>query len=207
MLNEFVDAPFTLLILLINLLIGIYTFGMDPSLIGRMALTPIRIREHGEYYRFVTGGFVHAGWAHLAFNMFTLFFFGPFLERKLGLVIFLIVYLGSGLAANLVSYLVHRKHDNYSAVGASGSIAGIVFAFCLFEPFRRIILFLVVPMPAWVFAIAFVGFSIYAMKKKFDGELGRIAHEAHLGGAIGGAFLTILFRPDVFVSFLDKIGL
>ncbi len=206
MMNQFFEAPFSLFLLLINILIGVYAISKDPSLVGRMAFTPSRIRDHGEYYRVITGSFVHAGPGHLAFNMITLFYFGPYLELTLGSWRFLVVYFGAGLAASILSYLMHRTDDKYSAVGASGSIAGLVFAFCLFKPFYYIVLFFVLPLPAWFFAIAFVVFSVYAMRRKFDGEMGRIAHEAHLGGALGGALITILVRPDVLPMFLGPIG-
>jgi membrane associated rhomboid family serine protease len=207
MLNAFFDAPFSLALLLVNLLIGFYSFAMDPNLIGRMAMRPIRIRKDGEYYRLLTGTFAHAGWAHLAFNLITLYYFGPVVEMNLGATGFLIVYFGSGIAANVFAFLLHKKEDNYSAVGASGSIAGVLFAFSLLYPFVRIYLFMVLPMPAWFFAVAFVGVSIYAMRKQMSGEMGRIAHDAHLAGALAGLVLTILWRPNVVPEFLNMIGL
>ncbi len=206
-MSIFTEAPFSLFLLLVNGMVGLYSLNMDPSLVGRMAFTPSRIREHREYYRLITGGFVHAGLGHLAFNMLTLYYFGPFLELTLGSVSFLLIYFGSSLTASALSYFFHRSNANYSAVGASGAISGLVFAYCLFNPFRQLILFFVVPMPAWFFAVAFVGFSIYAMRKKFSGELGRIAHEAHLGGAIGGVLFTILVEPRAIQIFLGQIGL
>ena len=206
MLNQFADAPFSLILILLNLLIGIYSLAKDPSLVPRMAMTPIRIRENGEYYRFLTGGFVHAGGMHLAFNVFTLFFFGPPIEGRLGPYGFLLVYLVSGIAANVVAYFVHRRNDRYSAVGSSGSIAGVLFGFCLFWPTAQIVV-LVIPMPAWIFALAFIGFSVYAMVKRPGGELGRIAHEAHLGGALAGFILTMLLEPDALGLFFRNLGL
>lgn len=206
-MSMFTEAPFSLFLILINGMIGLYSLNMDPSLVDRMALTPSRIREHREYYRLITGGFVHASFGHLAFNMITLFYFGPFLELTLGSVSFLLIYFGSSLTASAMSYFIHRSNANYSAVGASGAISGLVFAFCLFNPFRQLILFFVVPMPAWLFAVAFVGFSIYAMRKKLAGGLGRIAHEAHLGGAVGGVVFTILVEPRAIQIFLSQIGI
>jgi membrane associated rhomboid family serine protease len=200
-------APITLMILLVNFLIGLYTFRMDPSLITRMSLRPVRVQKNGEYYRLLTGGFVHAGWAHLAFNLITLYFFGPVLEWSLGTIGYVILYFGSGLLANGFAYFIHRKEENYSAVGASGAIAGVVCAFALFNPAASIYLFAVVPMPAWLFAVAFIGFSIYAMRRTFDGQMGRIAHDAHLGGAVGGILLTILLRPDVVRTFFQHLGI
>lgn len=203
----FIEAPFSLFILLINVMIGGYSLFVDQSIIERLSFKPKQIREHREYYRFLTAGFVHAGLGHLAFNMITLFAFGPYLELRLGSIGFLIVYFGSEMAAHGLSYYMHRLNDSYSAVGASGAISGIVFGFCLFNPHRLLYLFGAVPIPAWMFAFGFVGFSIYAIKKQSQGGGSRIAHEAHLGGALGGILLTLAVEPQAWSIFLGQIGL
>ena len=83
------------------------------------------------------------------FNMITLYFFGPYLEMRIGATGFLLVYFGSGLCAHTMAYVMNRKNKLYSAVGASGSISGIVFAFCLYNPFSMIGVFFFIWMPAW----------------------------------------------------------
>ena len=80
--------------------------------------------------------------------MATLFFFGPYIEDTLGPGRFLAVYLGSELAANALTYLKHRDNPAYSAVGASGAISGVLFSFCLFQPFAMLGVMFVIPMPA-----------------------------------------------------------
>jgi membrane associated rhomboid family serine protease len=199
------ETPVTLILILLNVIVGIYSVYMDTSLVSRMAFKPARIRNNGEYYRFITAGFVHAGNAHLAFNMLTLYFFGPYLELRLGSSIFALVFLFSLLSAHLLTYVRQRNTESYSAVGASGAISGILFAYCLFNPFSRIGVFFVLWIPAWAFAIAFVGFSLYAMKQQASGNLGRIAHEAHLGGAIGGVVITLLLKPEAWTIFLNQL--
>src|SRR5690606_22389665 len=101
---------------------------------------------------------------------------------------------------------LHRNNPQYAAVGASGAISGIVFAFCLFRPFERIYIFFALPMPAIVFAVLYVVVSIYAMRHgREQGMTGGIAHEAHLGGALGGLVLTIALEPRVIDLFLGAI--
>ena len=90
--------------------------------------------------------------------------------------------------------------------GSSGWVSGIVFAFCLFAPFEKLYLFFAIPVPAIVFAVGFVAVSIYAMKQT-RGRMGGIAHEAHLGGALGGVVLTILLEPRALQVFLSHFGL
>lgn len=188
-------------------MVSLYALYFDKGLIQRLAFRPRQILEDGQYYRMLTAGFVHGSMAHLAFNMITLFFFGPVLEIQLGSVAFLIVYFGAELTAHALTLAIHRKSVSYAAVGASGAISGIVFAFCLFHPFQRIYLFFAIGIPAWLFAVGFVVFSIMAMRRQDDQAPGGIAHEAHLGGAIGGLLLTILMEPSAIQIFLGKMGL
>ncbi len=203
---NFTDTPVTLILLLVNVLVSGYALLQDDSLIDRLGFRPVRIREQGEWYRFITAGFVHAGMAHLAFNLITLYFFGPLLEVVLGPLNFIVLYFGSELAAHALTYWFHRGNEDYNAVGASGAISGIVFAFCLFAPFEKLYLVFAVPIPAILFAIGFVAVSIYAMNKT-RGRMGGIAHEAHLGGALGGVVLTILLEPRALQVFLSHFGL
>ena len=195
--------PVTQFMLTLNVVVGAYTLLANPALIDRWSFKPFRVATEKEYSRWLTAGFVHVGFAHLLFNMVTLFYFGPYVEAAIGSGRFLIVYLGSELAANGLTYLKYRARPEYSAVGASGAISGVLFAFCLFEPFAMLGIMFIIPMPAILFAVLYVGLSIYASKR----EVGRIAHEAHLGGALGGLALTILLYPAVIGIFLRQLGL
>jgi len=184
-----------------------YALFYDQQLINKLAFRPKRVLKDREYYRLVTGGFVHGSMGHLAFNMITLFFFGPVLEVRLGSLFFLIVFFGAELAAHGLTLWIHKDSPSYSAVGASGAISGIVFSFCLFHPFHKIYLFFAIGIPAWLFAAGFVFFSVVAMRKKSGAARGGIAHEAHLGGALGGLILTMLLEPSSITIFLGQIGL
>lgn len=198
-----IDAPATLILLVINGLIGVYTMYSDPSLIGRMAFRPYGFYHQGEYWRALTAGFVHTGMGHLAVNLITLFFFGPYVEHLLGTLGFLAVYFGSEVTANLATLWRYRDDPSYSAVGASGAISGVLFSFCLFAPLQTLYLFFALPMPAIVFAVLYVAYSVYAANQRAD----RVAHEAHLGGAIGGILITLLLRPEALAIFFRQLGL
>lgn len=202
----FYDTPFTLFLLLINILVSGYALYQDQSLIGKLAFKPREILQNKEWYRMITGGFVHGGLGHLAFNMITLYYFGPYLEAQIGSLAFLVVYFGAELAAHALTLALHKDTPGYSAVGASGAISGLVFSFCLFQPFASIYLFFAIGIPAWLFALAFVGFSVWAMRKRESGPMGGIAHEAHLGGAIGGLLFTLMMEPRALSTFLNQIG-
>lgn len=199
------QAPITLALLLLNVGVSFYALSGDRSVLADLSFQPRRIWEEGEYYRFLTAGFVHVGGGHLAFNMFTLFFFGPELERVLGPMGFLILYFGSELAAHGLTFALNRDDPGYSAVGASGAVSGVVFAFVLYAPFAMLGIMFIIPMPAILFAVLYVVGSIYALRQGPDGVAGGIAHEAHLGGAIGGVILTILLDPRSVTVFAREI--
>jgi membrane associated rhomboid family serine protease len=204
-MERLLQAPITLALLLSNLGVSLYAF-TDPSLIRELSFQPHRIQKHGEYHRFLTAGFVHASGTHLAFNMITFYFFGPLLEKILGMGAFLLLYFGSELAAHALTFLFNRDDPHYSAVGASGAVSGVVFAFCVFFPLRNLYLFFALPIPAILFAFGYVFGSIYAMRGGGQ-EAGMgdwIAHEAHVGGAIAGVLLTILLEPRSVQVFLES---
>ncbi len=198
-----IDSPVTLTLLAVNGLIGLYTLYFDQRLIGVMAFRPHAFYHGGEYWRMLTAGFVHVGMGHLLVNMITLFFFGPYVEHLLGPVGFLVIYFGSEITANLATLLRYRDDPQYSAIGASGAVSGVLFSFCLFAPWHILYLFFALPMPAIVFAVLYVAYSIHASRQSGD----RVAHEAHLGGALGGVLLTIAVEPRSLSIFLSQLGL
>lgn len=196
------EAPVTLVLLALNVAVGFYTMSVDPRLLDRWAFKPHAFLHRGEVWRLFTAGFVHVGLGHLAVNMITLFFFGPQIEGLLGPARFLAIYFGSEVLANLLTLWKHRDNAVYSAAGASGAISGVLFSFVLFAPFAMLGVFFIIPMPAIVFAVLYVVGSIYASQQGG----GRIAHEAHLGGALGGMLITILVYPDALSIFLRQLG-
>jgi membrane associated rhomboid family serine protease len=213
-MDALLQSPITLALLLLNVGISGYAMLADLRLIDELSFRPTRIQREGEYYRFLTAGFVHGGGAHLAFNMITLYFFGPLLEtgagfrgfEGLGPGPFLVLYFGSELAAHGLTFLMHRGDPQYAAVGASGAISGVLFAFCLYAPLAMLGVMMVIPMPAILFAVLYVVVSIYALGQRQPGGHGGIAHEAHLGGALAGIVITILLDyPRPINAFLREM--
>src|SRR6188768_2566188 len=86
-----------------------------------------RILINKDYKRLITSGFLHVSWTHLIFNMVSLIFFSDSIESNLGGIKFLIIYFASLIGGNLFTLLIHKNHGDYSAVGASGAISGIIF--------------------------------------------------------------------------------
>ncbi len=194
------DSPVTILLLIAIVMVSGFALFVDPTLIDRLGFRPTRVAR--EPYRYITAGFVHVSLMHLAFNAITLYFFGPALEARLGSTDYLILYVGALLCAHALTHFQHRQNSGYNAVGASGAISGVLFAYVLFAPYDLIYIFAVLPIPAVLFAFLFVVGSIYAMKSE---RAFGIAHEAHLGGAIGGVLLAIVLEPGILPRFFDQL--
>lgn len=145
----------------------------------------------GEQIRMISSGFLHADLFHLAFNMIALYSFAPVVTEYLGSFTFLLIYAGSLIFGSLLTMLFHGNDYGYTAVGASGAVTGIIYSAILLEPTMTIGLFGVIPLPAYVFGIGYLLYSIYGMKAKRD----NIGHTAHFGGAIGGYTITLLKDP------------
>jgi membrane associated rhomboid family serine protease len=147
----------------------------------------------------VTSGFLHADFNHLLFNMLTLYFFAPVVVGFLGTTFFIIIYLAALVAGSLLSFQFHKDEPYYSAIGASGAVTGILYAAILLNPSMSLYLFFVpIPIPAWLFGVAYLLYSIYGMRTKKD----NIGHDAHFGGAIAGYVLTLAFAPYILSNSL-----
>jgi membrane associated rhomboid family serine protease len=192
------DSPITIILLVANVIFS-YQGLAKPSVMERYLFRVDRILGAKEYYRMFTSGFLHVDWGHLIMNMMSLYFMGAYLEAiyhvmygDLGMLVYLIVYFGSLLGGDALALLLHRNHGDYSAVGASGAISGVVFALVVLEPSATILLFMVIPMPFWLFAIAYTGYTLFGIRTKFT----RVGHEAHMGGSLIGLALGSLFAID-----------
>ncbi|UPQ78852.1 rhomboid family intramembrane serine protease [Flavobacterium azooxidireducens] len=151
----------------------------------------------GEHLRMITSAFLHVDIAHLAFNMLTLYFFAPTVIAFLGVPSFLMVYFGSLLCGSLLTLQFHKDEYHYRAVGASGAVTGILYAAILLRPDMNLFLFFIpIPIPAYIFGIGYLLYSIYGMKSRND----NIGHTAHFGGAIGGYLITIAKEPQLLTE-------
>ncbi|WP_412984596.1 rhomboid family intramembrane serine protease [Pontimicrobium sp. IMCC45349] len=160
--------------------------------------------QRGEQSRMVSSGFLHVDMQHLLFNMITLFFFAGVVIDYLGQTNFAIIYFGSLIVGNLLSYYFHKHEYHYSAVGASGAVTGILYSAILLNPEMSLYMFFVpIPIPAYLFGIGYLLYSIYGMKNK----VGNIGHDAHFGGAIGGYVITLLMATWLFEKNLAMVAL
>lgn len=174
----------------------------NPRFFERYEFEVDKILIYKDYKRLVTAGFLHIGWMHLLFNLYSLYIFSGLVEGGLGSLNFLIIYFGSLIGGNLFSLLIHRHHGDYSSVGASGAVWGVMFASVALYPEMDIRFFpLPIGIPNWLYALLFVLFTMYAIRsKKYN-----IGYDAHLGGALIGMILALVMVPSAFVYHYGKI--
>ena len=142
-------------------------------------------------YQLVTHMFMHADIGHLMFNMLSLYFLGPYVERTLGPKRFLILYLVAGFVAMAAHFFL----SNNPVVGASGAIYGVIFAFIAMFPDVKLML-LIPPIPVKARYLA-LGLVVYDLFMGIQGTSGT-AHFAHLGGALAGVLLIVSWRMSNF---------
>ncbi len=193
----------TLLLIGVTVLVSWLAFE-KPRLLDRLILWPPAIDRQKQYDRLMTHGFVHADWSHLLFNMITLYFFGSLVERWLvsmiGHVGFVLFYLSAIVIAILPTYIQHRHDPRYRSLGASGAVSAVLFTYILLQPWSLILVFFL-PVPAIVYAVLYVGYSIWMDKHGQD----NVNHSAHLWGAAYGVVFALLVEPSVFGSFLQRL--
>ena len=171
--------------------------------------------EKFRFWQPFTHMFMHApmpNFAHILFNMFALVSFGSALEHYWGGKKFLFFYVASGLGAALLHtiinyYLVHNvpgvaNSIMYSqAVGASGAIYGLLVAFAFMFPMAELaMMFIPVPIKAKFFVPIIVGLDLFSGVTGFSifSGGGGIAHFAHVGGALTGFILMMVWRKNKF---------
>ncbi|RIV33065.1 rhomboid family intramembrane serine protease [Flagellimonas lutimaris] len=185
----------TIAIMAANVLVSLRGFN-NTAFFDRYKFS-INAIQAGQKERMATSGFLHVDISHLFLNMFTLYFFAPVVIGWFGSIKFLIIYFVSLIAGSLLALFFHKNEPFYSAVGASGAVMGVLYAAILLNPDMQLgIMFIPIPLPAYVLGIAYLLYSIWGMKSR----MGNIGHTAHFGGAIGGYATTLLFKPELFVT-------
>jgi membrane associated rhomboid family serine protease len=163
----------------------------EHSFYERYKFNTEKVLVFREYHRVFTAGFLHVNWPHLIFNMLSLLFFSQSFELYLGTLQFLLIYFTSLIGGNLLALFIHRNHSDYSAAGASGAVAGIIFAAIAAVKDIRIGLFLLPPIPGWIYGLIFILISIVGIRSNAD----NVGHDSHLGGALVGMMIAIAFNP------------
>lgn len=195
-------------IVAVTCLVSILAF-YNREILGRLQFNAYEIKHHKQGYRFFTYALVHAGWGHLAINMFVLWSFGRIvytfylhLFGNLGILYFLLLYIGGIMFSVLFDFGRHKNDEWYNAVGASGAVSAVVFASIILYPAGGVYLFFIpIEIPSPIFGILYLFYSAYMARRGRD----NIGHDAHFWGAIYGIILTIALKPQVFLVFIEEV--
>lgn len=200
----------TFILIGLTLLISYQAFS-NPDMKYKLAFHPSSVSEFGEWYRFLSSGFVHNDWSHLILNMYVFYLFGTALEPVfttvifdplVGRLVFLFFYISAIIVADIPTFFKHRDNAGYSSVGASGATSALMMAYILFAPWGW---FIFPPLPGIIFAVGFLWYSSYMARR--GGDL--IAHDAHLWGAVYGVAFMIavagIFKPELLDFFLMRL--
>ena len=167
---------------------------------------PYNVKHYNEYYRILSHMLVHADFTHLAFNMISLYYLGSYFEMELnyaygtmGTYYYMLIYLLGGIAATVLPYIRNSENSMYRSLGASGAVSSVIFATILWNPeLELMLLFIPIPIKAYVLGPLYLAFEYFSMKKGASG----IAHDAHIGGAIFGILFVLLIDAVIGVKFL-----
>lgn len=197
----------TYIIIGVTVLVSYLAF-QNHDLMDKLQFNAAKVVHQKQYYRLISHAFIHANWSHLLVNMFVLFFFGRGIEQYFGYYFgnkatayYLLLYFGGILASNIWSLIKHQNNYYYNAMGASGAVSAMLFAFIFFNPWEKLYFFGLIPIPGILFAVGYLFYSYHMSKKSTD----NVAHDAHILGAIFGFVFPILLRPQLFSQFIDQL--
>jgi len=186
----------TLAIIVFTCLVSISAFS-NAKLMEDLIFYPPAIAKRKQYYRFLSHGFLHADYLHLAFNMLALYSFGRAVETTLfsnecvfgskGKLFYILLYVGGLIVATIPDYLRHKNNSNYRSLGASGAVSSVIFAAIALLPQLPIRFFFIpIDIPGYVFGLLYLVISAYLDKRGG----GNINHSAHFWGAAFGLIFT-----------------
>jgi membrane associated rhomboid family serine protease len=202
----------TLIIVIITSAISIICF-YERDWFERLQFNPYKVYHHKQYYRLVTHAFLHADWVHLIVNMFVLYSFGNGIEYYLKmlyaegiikfdpLLYYGVLYFLAIIISSLTTLKKFRDSEWYNSVGASGAVSAILFACIFFNPWQKLLLYAIIPIPGIVFGVLYLFYSHYMSKKGTD----HINHDAHLIGALFGLAFPVLIEPKLFGVFIQQL--
>lgn len=205
------------ILILIGLTVLVSAYALSkPAFMDVWILEPALMARRGQWYRFLTSGFLHADWGHLLFNMFAFYSFSPVVLGALagnfgqlpGLGWFLLLYLGGIVLSDVPTYYRHRRDPNYRSLGASGGVSAVVFASILLFPVAPggggIIIFPIpFPIQPFLFGVLYLFYSWYQGRRQGD----NINHDAHFYGALFGVLLMVALLPATAPQFFTQVKL
>jgi len=209
----------TILITIVTVIVSLLAMN-NEALMDKLIFHPYSIeKDPKQWYRSITCGFIHADFMHLAFNMFSFYMFGDFIEKffdlifgSLGSFFYIFLYISALVVCIIPTYLKHNNQYRYRSLGASGAVSAMVFVGIFLQPTLQIGFFIVPPIiPGFIFGPLYLALTVYLSKK----GPGSINHSAHLWGALYGIVFLIIAakfagvegQSNIIESFLIQIKL
>jgi len=193
----------SLLVIIVTVVVSLIGLQVKPEIITKGVFRPYYLLRNREYYTLITSGLLHASGSHLLFNMLTLYFFAPQLEREIGTTQFAVLYFAALILSEARTWLQQRNNPNYASLGASGAVSAVLFASIVYFPYQSLyIIPIPIPIPAPLFAVGYLVYSWYSSRYGRD----NINHTAHIDGAIVGLLFVALTNPGVYRQLLALIG-
>jgi membrane associated rhomboid family serine protease len=210
----------TYILIGINVLIFLYELTLSPAALQNLfvqwGVVPARINaaianpgagdSMQAFFTLISSQFLHGGWLHIIGNMLFLYIFGDDLEELLGKVLYPLFYLFCGIVAGLVQTFVLTRFTgdaNIPGIGASGAIAGVLGAYMLLYPNRRVTVAHMTQgagitrssVPAVVMlGLWFVQQLLAGVTALNGADTSGVGFWAHIGGFVAGALLILPFR-------------
>jgi membrane associated rhomboid family serine protease len=197
----------SLIIIVVTVLVSFAAWNNGNIYYGFM-MNPYEIFKQRQYWRLLTSGFIHSGYVHLGFNMFTFYFFGNVVEiifgqvmGSSGSILFVVFYLSAIVISDLPTAIQNRRFPGYNSLGASGAVSAMVFASIIYLPLNKICLFAIFCLPGFILGTLYIIYSYTQSKSLSD----NINHQAHLYGAIYGIIFAIAVYPPSAANFIQEI--
>ena len=203
----------TLIIVILTAIVSFTAFS-NQKIIDDFIFDPPAITNRNQWYRFFSAALIHGDITHLAFNMFSFYSFGEYVEANfkylfgpLGSLLYIALYVISQFLCLLPTYFKNKDNYYYKSLGASGAVSAVIFAGIFLSPLQKIgILFIPIGIPGFIFGFLYLAITAYLDRKGG----GNINHSAHLFGAITGIVLLIIFgyafsQFDILKNFIGEI--
>ncbi len=205
-----INLSVNLLIVVATVIVSLMAFN-DRNFKYKLTLSPYSVKHHKRWWLTLTHTLVHGDYMHLALNMYVLYSFGSMVENVFvglygemtGRLYYLALYVGGALFATIPSLRKHSDNPGYLAVGASGAVSAVVFAFILIAPLQKLgIIFIPIHIPGFIFG------TLYLIAEHYMGKRGNtgIAHDAHISGAIFGLVFLSIMDYHFIISFFTQIS-
>jgi len=202
-MNEIIrDTPVASLIFAITIITTIMAFN-NVELLSNLILHPYSVARNKKTYTVITSGLIHNDWMHLAFNMFSYYFFAFQLEKLMGHWQFALLYIASLILSDLPTIYKHKDDYGYRCLGASGAVSAVIFGCIMYNPTAKM---LIMPIPFGITAIVFgplyLVYCYFASKQARD----HVNHDAHMYGALSGLIIVIMLNTHVVNDFISEVS-